>query len=104
LISDEELDVCEDPIEDQNENSKEQEMEEEKNSEDESVDSFDPYANYVDEEDKIMENEERIKSEFLNKTKKDFDDEVDYKLGSNMLERFNKYIGLKNFKNAEWVR
>lgn len=51
-----------------------------------------------------MENEERIKSEFLNKTKKDFDDEVDYKLGSNMLERFNKYIGLKNFKNAEWVR
>ena len=51
-----------------------------------------------------MENETRQKSEFLNKTRKDFEDEVDYVYGTNVIDRFKKYIGLKNYKTADWVK
>lgn len=86
----------------QEEESEEDDMEEELESEE---DSFDPYEGYKDEEeDKLFEGEVRQKSEFLNKSKKDFDDEVDYQVGTNLVERFEKYVGLKSFKTSDWIK
>lgn len=44
-----------------------------------------------------MENETRTKTEYLNKSKKDFADEVDYVIGTDLIERFKRYVGLKSF-------
>lgn len=65
--------------------------------------SINPLEGYEEHEDKMWE-EAKPKSEFLNKSKKDFDDEVDYEMGTDLIERFRSYIGLKNFKTSEWTK
>ncbi len=36
--------------------------------------------------------------------KKEFDDEVDYPVGQSVIDRFEKFVGLKNFKTTEWTK
>ena len=51
-----------------------------------------------------MENVTRTKTEYLNKSKKDFPDEVDYNIGTDLIERLKRYVGLKSFKSSDWIK
>lgn len=37
-------------------------------------------------------------------SKKNFEDEIDYQIGTDLIDRFKKYVGLKSFKTSDWTK